>query len=163
MCVCQLLSHVRLFATPQTVAPPGPSVHGILQARSLEWVTISFSNRNYSKKESEVAQSCSTLCDPMDCSLPGPSVHGIFQARVLERVAISFSKRNQYSHYGKQCGDFLKNCKQNFHMTQQSHFWAYTPRKADLKETRAPQCSLQHCLSQPGHGSNLDAHQQTNG
>ena len=33
-------------------------------------------------KESEVAQSCPTLCDPMDCSLPGSSVHGIFQARV---------------------------------------------------------------------------------
>ena len=40
---------------------------------------------------SEVAQSCLTLCDPMDCSLPGFSVHGIFQARVLEWVAISFS------------------------------------------------------------------------
>ena len=42
--------------------------------------------------ESEVAQSCLTLCNPMDCSLPGSSVHGIFQARVLERVAISFSR-----------------------------------------------------------------------
>ena len=40
---------------------------------------------------SEVAQSCLTLCDPMDCSLPGSSVHGIFQARVLGWVAISFS------------------------------------------------------------------------
>ena len=36
------------------------------------------------KRESEVAQSCLTLSDPMDCSLPGSSVHGIFQARVLE-------------------------------------------------------------------------------
>ena len=36
------------------------------------------------KRESEVAQSCPTLSDPMDCSLPGSSVHGIFQARVLE-------------------------------------------------------------------------------
>ena len=35
--------------------------------------------------------------------------------------------------------------------------------KPDLKETCAPQCSSQHCLSEPGHGSNLDAHQQTNG
>ena len=41
---------------------------------------------------SEVAQSCPTLCYPMDCSLPGSSVHGIFQARVLEWVAISFSR-----------------------------------------------------------------------
>ena len=36
------------------------------------------------KSESEVAQSCPTQCDPVDCSLPGSSVHGIFQARVLE-------------------------------------------------------------------------------
>ena len=42
--------------------------------------------------ESEVAQSCPTLCDPMDCSLSGSSVHGIFLARVLERIAISFSR-----------------------------------------------------------------------
>ena len=35
-------------------------------------------------------------------------------------------------------------------MTQQSHCWAYTPRKPELKETRVPQCSLQHCLQQPG-------------
>ena len=39
------------------------------------------------KSESEVAQSCLTLNDPMDCSLPGSSIHGIFQARVLEWVA----------------------------------------------------------------------------
>ena len=43
-------------------------------------------------KWSEVAQSCPTLCDPMDCSLPGSSVHGIFQAIVLEWIAISFSR-----------------------------------------------------------------------
>ena len=39
-----------------------------------------------------VAQSCPTLCDPMDCSTPGSSVHEIFQARILEWVAISFSR-----------------------------------------------------------------------
>ena len=43
------------------------------------------------KSQSEVAQSCRTLSDPMDCSLPGSSVHGIFQARVLEWGAIAFS------------------------------------------------------------------------
>ena len=37
-----------------------------------------------------VAQSCPTLCDPIDCSLPGSSTHGIFQARVLEWGAIAF-------------------------------------------------------------------------
>ena len=41
-----------------------------------------------------VAQSCLTLCDPMDCSLPGSSIHGIFQARKLEWVTISFSRRS---------------------------------------------------------------------
>ena len=46
------------------------------------------------KSEMEVAQSCLTLCDPMDCSLPGSSVHGIFQARVLEWSAIAFSNFN---------------------------------------------------------------------
>ena len=44
------------------------------------------------KSESEVAQSCPTLCDPVDCSLWGYSVHGIFQAIVLEWIAISFSR-----------------------------------------------------------------------
>ena len=42
--------------------------------------------------ESEIAQSCPTLSDPMDYSLPGSSFHGIFQARVLEWGAIAFSK-----------------------------------------------------------------------
>ena len=44
------------------------------------------------KSESEVAQSCPTLSDPMDCSPPGSSVHGIFQARGLEWGAIAFSE-----------------------------------------------------------------------
>ena len=44
------------------------------------------------KSESEIAQSCPALCDPMDYSLPGSSIHGIFQSRVLEWSAISFSR-----------------------------------------------------------------------
>ena len=43
------------------------------------------------ESESEVAQSCLTLNDPMDCSLPGSSIHGIFQATVLEWGAVAFS------------------------------------------------------------------------
>ena len=46
------------------------------------------------KSESEVVQSCPTLCDPMDCSLPGSSVHEILQARILEWIAISFSRES---------------------------------------------------------------------
>ena len=50
------------------------------------------------KSESEVAQSCLTLSDPMDCSPPGSSVHGIFQVIVLEWIAIAFSEKEvQYS------------------------------------------------------------------
>ena len=51
------------------------------------------------KSESEVAQSCPTLSDPMDCSPPGSSIHGIFQARVLEWGAITFSTQLLLLHY----------------------------------------------------------------
>ena len=80
-------SRVQLCVTPQTAAhqaPPSPfkntgvGCHFLLQCMKV-------------KSESEVAQSCPTLRDPMDCSLPGSSVHGVFQARVLEWVAIAFS------------------------------------------------------------------------
>ena len=47
-------------------------------------------------KWSEIAQSCPTLCNPMDCSLPGSSVHGVFQARELEWGAISFSRGSSW-------------------------------------------------------------------
>ena len=88
-----LLSHfsrVRLCVTPQTAATrlphpwdsPGKNTgvgcHFLLQCRKV-------------KNESEVAQLCPTLRDPMDCSLPGSSIHGILQARVLEWGAIAFS------------------------------------------------------------------------
>ena len=72
-------------------SPAGSPVPGILQARTLERVAISFFNAWKVKSESEVAQSCPTLSDPMDRSLPGSSIHGIFQARVLEWVAIALS------------------------------------------------------------------------
>ena len=52
------------------------------------------------KSESEVAQSCRTLSDSMDCSLPGSSVHGTFQARVLEWGAVAFSGfSNDFTFY----------------------------------------------------------------
>ena len=46
------------------------------------------------ESESEVVQSCRTLCNPMDCSPPGSSIHGILQTRILEWVAISFSRES---------------------------------------------------------------------
>ena len=59
-------------------SPPGSTVPGILQVRTLTWVAISFSNawKWKVKSENEVAQLCPTLCDPMDCSLPGFSAMG---------------------------------------------------------------------------------------
>ena len=67
---------------PRDGRPPGPPVPGILQARTLEWVAISFSNA-WKWKVKVKSLSRVRLSDPMDCSLPGSSAHGIFQARVL--------------------------------------------------------------------------------
>ena len=94
--------------------PPGSRVPGILQARVLEWVAISFSNvwkwKVKVKSLSEVAQSCLTLSDPMDCSLPAFSVHGIFQARVLEWAAIALSEnQNEIPVYAYQTGHTCKD------------------------------------------------------
>ena len=96
-----LLSHfsrVWLCATPQTqpIRLPRPwdspgkntgvGCHFLLQCMKV-------------KSESEVAQSCPTLSNPMDCSLPGSSVHGILQARVLEWGATAFLNRHKYYAY----------------------------------------------------------------
>jgi len=64
----------------------GVGCHFLLQCRKV-------------KSESEVAQLCPTLSNPMDCSPPGSSVHGIFQARVLEWVAIAFSNYINYIRF----------------------------------------------------------------
>ena len=63
------------------------------------------------KSETEVAQLCPTLSDPMDCSLPGSSIHGIFQARVLEWGAIAFSEQKLCDHL--KCLKIIKNCGNN--------------------------------------------------
>ena len=73
----KLLQSCPTLCDPIDGSPPGSPIPGILQAGTLEWVAISFSNMKV-KSASEVAQSCLTLSDPMDCSLPGSSVHGIF-------------------------------------------------------------------------------------
>ena len=68
---------------PIDSSPPGSPFPGILQARTLEWVAISFSNAGKGKVKVK-SLSHVRLRDPMVCSPPGSSVHGIFQARVLE-------------------------------------------------------------------------------
>ena len=113
VCVCVLALSRMTLCDAMDCTLPGSSVHRILQARILEWVAIPFSRESSqprdrtqvsyiagrffttrNQKESEVTQSCLTLCDPMDCCLPGSSVHGIVQARILEWVAISFSRES---------------------------------------------------------------------
>ena len=68
-----------------------PSTHSSSNPNCF-WHTQKVKSQYRKWEWSEVAQSCPTLCDPMDCSLPGSSVHGIFQAIVLEWIAISFSR-----------------------------------------------------------------------
>ena len=74
---------------PIDSSPPVSPIPGILQARTLEWVAISFSSA-WKWKVKVKSLSRVRLCDPMDCSLPGSTIHGI-QARVPEWVAIAFS------------------------------------------------------------------------
>ena len=90
-------------------------IHRVLQfCQSFPYSKLSLKS---TKPQCVVAQSCSTLCDPTDCSLPGFSVHGIFQATVLEWIAISFSRgssQNQGSNPG------LLLCRQTlYHLSQQ--------------------------------------------
>ena len=68
---------------------PGSSIHGIFQARVLEWGAIAY--QIFAAAIAKSLQSCPTLCDPIDGSPPGSPVPGILQAGTLEWVAISFS------------------------------------------------------------------------
>ena len=88
-CCCKSLRLCPTLCDPIDGSPPGSPVPGILQARTLEWVAISFSNAWKWRVKVKSLKSCLTLSNPMDCSLPGSSVHGIFQARGLEWSAIA--------------------------------------------------------------------------
>ena len=107
-------------------SPPGSSVHGISQARILEWVAISFSRRSsWSRDQTHIScigqqilyhwvtrevlaaakllQSCPTLCDPIEGNPPGSAVPGILQARTLEWVAIPFSRESSWPCRDRTC------------------------------------------------------------
>ena len=88
----KLLQSCPTLCNPIDSLPPGSPIPGILQAKTLEWVAISFSNSLKWKVKVKLLSRV-RLSDLMDCSLPGSSVHGIFQARVLEWGAIAFSER----------------------------------------------------------------------
>ena len=132
---CVLVTQLCLILCDPVDCSPPSSVHGILQARILEWVAISYSKGIFptqglnpgllhcrwtlyqlSHKHPNKLLCCesrsvaSTLCDPMDYSLPGSSVHGVLQARILEWVAIPFS-RGPRNRTGDSCtaGGFFTN------------------------------------------------------
>ena len=94
-CCCWVTSVVSDSVRPHRRQPTRLPIPGILQARTLEWVAISFSNA-WKWKVKVKSLSCPTLSNPMDYSLPGSSIHGIFQARVLEWGAIAFSESMFY-------------------------------------------------------------------
>ena len=84
------LQSCPILCDPREGSPPGSAVPGILQARTMEWVAISFSMHE-SEKWKWSRSVVSDSSDPMNCSPPGSSIHGIFQAKVLEWGAIAFS------------------------------------------------------------------------
>ena len=85
----KLLQSCPTLCDPIDGSPLGFSVPGIFQARTLEWVAISFSNAWKWKVKVKSLSGAPSLSDPMDCSPPGSSIHRVFQARVLEWVAIA--------------------------------------------------------------------------
>ena len=76
---------------PIDSSPPGSPVPGILQARTLQWVAISFSNAWKWKVKVKSLRHVQLLATPWTAAYQGSSIHGIFQARVLEWGAIAFS------------------------------------------------------------------------
>ena len=108
MCCAKSLLWCLTRCDPMNCSLPGSSVHGILQARILQWVTMPSSRGSCGPRNriqvsyvscigreffitGKLLQSCPTLCNPIDGSPPGSPVPGILQARTLEWLAISFS------------------------------------------------------------------------
>ena len=85
------LQSCSTLCDPIDSSPPSSSIPRILQARTLEWVAISFSNAWKWKVKVTLLSHVWLLCDPLDGSPPGSSIPRILQARTLEWVAISFS------------------------------------------------------------------------
>ena len=101
-------SRVQLCATPETAAHQAPLSLGF--SRQEHWSGLPFLlQRMKVKSESEVAQLCPTLINPMDYSPPGSSIHGIFQTRVLEWVATAFSNYVSYKNTITMIHNFKKD------------------------------------------------------
>ena len=97
-------------------------------------------------KESEGAQSCPTLCDPVDCNLPGSSVHRIVQARILEWVAISFSRRSSRPRDWTQVSRIVGRCFTIWATNCSSNPWASVLWKAFEKNDCFLRKKLTHLL-----------------
>ena len=81
----------RTLSNPTDCSPPGSPIPGILQARTLEWVAVSFSNARKCKVKVKLLSRVRLLATPWTAAHQAPPIHGIFQARVLEWGAIAFS------------------------------------------------------------------------
>ena len=113
MCVCLVAQSCPTLCSPMHCGPLSSSVHGILQARILEWVAISFSRGSPLTQGSKTNVSCTSYTGrqalymylymqilfiisdsvpPYDCSPPGSSVHGILQVGILEWFALPSSR-----------------------------------------------------------------------
>ena len=122
----QSLSHVRLFATPWITA----------RQASLS-ITNSWSSLRLTSIESVMPSSHLILCHPLLLLLPIPPKIRVFSNESTLRM--------KWPKYWSFSFSIIPS-KEIPGTTQQSHCWAYTPRKPELKETRVPQCSSQHCL-----------------
>ena len=111
-CVCVLVAQsCPTLCNLIDCSPPGPSIHGILQARTLEWVAISFFKRNYRKKESEVTQSCLTL-----------RPHGLQPTRLLHPWYFPGKSTGVGCHFLLQVVEYrCKNLQQNTTKLNQQH------------------------------------------
>ena len=101
-----------------------------------------------SENESEVAQSCPTLSDPMDCSLPGSSIHGILQARVLEWGAIAFSKCREVQKCPSYVAHKWQNRNSNYRFQRICSFLStMMPPPATSCPLAGPSCQVETPLS----------------
>ena len=104
---------------------------GLLLGRQILYHWATLKPHMICESVSQVAQSCPTLCDPMDCSLPGSSVHGIFQARILEWVAISFSRGSSWPRDRTRVPHIVGRRFTVGGLTYSSHHWSTLPHPAN--------------------------------
>ena len=133
VCVCLVAQWCPTLCNPLDCSLRGSSIHGILQARILEWVAMPFSRGSSQPRDrivsavsvglqvdslpiaaAKLLQWCPTLCDPMDCSPPDSSVHGILQARILKWVAMPSSRGSSQARIEPRSPGFDKGGKGGF-------------------------------------------------